>query len=219
MITYSEIKKNEDIRNYIKAADRSLLALGYTEHSFAHVEKVAKGVEYILGSLGFSEHDIEIAKIAAFLHDIGNLVNRVDHSQSGAVMAFRILDKLGMNSADIATVGTAIGTHDEGTGRPVNTVGAALIHADKSDLRRGRVRNHDISTFDIHDRVNYSVTNSALIVNEEKSEICLELDIDTDYSAVMDYFEIFLDRMILCRKSANTLGLKFRLIINGQKLL
>lgn len=219
MITYSEIKKNEDIRNYIKAADRSLLALGYTEHSFAHVEKVAKGVEYILGSLGFSEHDIEIAKIAAFLHDIGNLVNRVDHSESGAVMAFRILDKLGMNSADIATVVTAIGNHDEGTGMPVNTVAAALILADKSDVRRGRVRNHDISTFDIHDRVNYSVTNSALIVNEEKSEICLELDIDTDYSAVMDYFEIFLDRMILCRKSANTLGLKFRLIINGQKLL
>ncbi|MBE6667163.1 MAG: HD domain-containing protein [Ruminococcaceae bacterium] len=219
MITYDEIKKNEDIRNYIKAADSSLLALGYTEHSFAHVEKVAKGVEYILGSLGFSKHDVEIAKIAAFLHDIGNLVNRVDHSQSGAVMAFRILDNLGMDSADIATVVTAIGNHDEGTGMPVNKVAASLILADKSDVRRGRVRNEDIATFDIHDRVNYSVTNSSLLIDEEKREIRLELAIDTNYGSVMDYFEIFLERMILCRKSAETLGLVFRLIINGQKLL
>ena len=219
MITYNDIKKHEDIRSYIKAADKSLLALGFTEHSFAHVEKVASGVEYILGSLGFSEHDVEIAKIAAFLHDIGNLVNRVDHSQSGAVMAFRILDNLGMDACDIATVVTAIGNHDEGTGMPVNKVAAALILADKSDVRRGRVRNADISTFDIHDRVNYSVTSSSLVIDEENKEIKLDLNIDTEYGSVMDYFEIFLQRMILCRKSAETLGLKFRLIINGQKLL
>lgn len=219
MITYNDIKKNEDIRSYIKAADKSLLALGFTEHSFAHVEKVASGVEYILESLGFSEHDVEIAKIAAFLHDIGNLVNRVDHSQSGAVMAFRILDNLGMDACDIATVVTAIGNHDEGTGMPVNKVAAALILADKSDVRRGRVRNSDISTFDIHDRVNYSVTDSSLVIDGENKEIKLDLNIDTEYGSVMDYFEIFLQRMILCRKSAETLGLKFRLIINGQKLL
>ena len=219
MITYAEIKNNEDIREYIRRADESLLALGFTEHSFAHVEKVAVGVEYILRTLDFSEHDIEIAKIAAYLHDIGNLVNRIEHSQSGAVMAFRILDNLGMASADIATVVTAIGNHDEGTGVPVNNVAAALILADKSDVRRSRVRNSDISGFDIHDRVNYSVIASNLTVRKEEREICLELTVETEYSSVMDYFEIFLERMILCRKAAEKLGMKFRLYINGQKLL
>ncbi len=219
MISYADIKNNEAIREYIRKADESLRALGYTEHSFAHVEKVALGVEYILKSLDFSEREIEIARIAAYLHDIGNLVNRVEHSQSGAVMAFRILDNLGMPPSDIATVVTAIGNHDEGTGVPVNNVAAALILADKSDVRRSRVRNGDISTFDIHDRVNYSVTESKLFVAKDDGEIRLLLTIDTEYGSVMDYFEIFLERMILCRKAADTLGMRFRLLINGQKVL
>ena len=219
MISYSDIKENEAIREYIKKADESLLALGFTEHSFAHVEKVAVGVEYILGTLGYSKREIELAKIAAYLHDIGNLVNRVEHSQSGAVMAFRILDKLGMEPSEIATVVTAIGNHDEGTGVPVNNVAAALILADKSDVRRTRVRNDDVASFDIHDRVNYSVIGSELTVTPEEKEIWLELTVEDEYSSVMDYFEIFLDRMILCRKAAETLGMKFRLRINGQKLL
>ena len=219
MITYQEIKNNPTIREYIQRADESLRALGYTEHSFAHVEKVAVSVEYILMTLEFSDREIEIGKIAAYMHDIGNLVNRVDHSQSGAIMAFRILDRMGMNATDIATIVTAIGNHDEGTGVPVNSIAAALILADKSDVRRSRVRNHDISTFDIHDRVNYSATDSQLKISENKKEIQLILTIDTQYSSVMDYFEIFLGRMVLCRKAAETLGMKFRLLINNQQLL
>ena len=219
MISYNDIKNNEAIREYIKSADSSLRALGYTEHSFAHVEKVAVTCEYILSTLGYSERETELAKIAAYLHDIGNLVNRVEHSQSGAVMAFRILDKLGMSPSEIATVVTAIGNHDEGTGVPVNNVAAALILADKSDVRRSRVRNTDVANFDIHDRVNYSVIRSELTVLPENGEIWLELEIEDEYSSVMDYFEIFLERMILCRKAAETLNMKFRLKINGQKLL
>ena len=219
MITYEDIKKNEDIRTYIIRADKSLEALGYTEHSFAHVGKVAETAKYILETLGFNSHEVELSMIAAYLHDIGNLVNRAEHSQSGAVMAFRILDKLGMKSEDIATIVTAIGNHDEGTGVAVNAVAAALILADKTDVRRSRVRNNDISTFDIHDRVNYSVRQSSVNINEEKTAIILNLDIDTNFGSVMDYFEIFMGRMIMCRKASNTLGLSFKLIINGQQLL
>ena len=219
MIGFSDVKNNRAVREYIKKADESLLALGYTEHSFAHVEKVAADAKYILSTLEYPEREVELAMIAAYLHDIGNLVNRVEHSQSGAVMAFRILDKLGMEPSEIATVVTAIGNHDEGTGVPVNTVSAALILADKSDVRRSRVRNTDITDFDIHDRVNYSVKKSRLEVSSEDKEIRLELEIESEYSSVMDYFEIFLERMILCRKAAERLGMKFRLLINGQKLL
>ena len=219
MITFDQIKKNEDIRTYIKKADESLLALGYTEQNFAHVMKVADSVRYIMQTLGYSEREVELASIAAYMHDIGNIVNRIAHSQSGAIMAFRILDKLGMDPEDIATIVTAIGNHDEGTGVPISPISAALILGDKSDVRRSRVRNHDIATFDIHDRVNYSVTSSELKISEDKKEIALELSIDTEYSSVTDYFEIFLARMLLCRKAAEILGMKFRLIINGQKLL
>ena len=219
MITYEDIKKNEDIRTYIICADKSLEALGFTEHSFAHVGKVAETAKYILETLGFNSHEVELSMIAAYLHDIGNLVNRNEHSQSGAVMAFRILDKLGMESKDIATIVTAIGNHDEGTGVAVNAVAAALILADKTDVRRSRVRNNDISTFDIHDRVNYSVRKSSVTINEEKTSLILNLDIDTNFGSVMDYFEIFMGRMIMCRKAADTLGLSFKLVINGQQLL
>lgn len=219
MLTYEELKKNKSVKAYITGADRSLAALGFTEHSFAHVTKVAAVCESILSVLGYSAHETELAKIAAYLHDIGNLVNRIDHSQSGAVMAFRILDKLNMDASDIATVVSAIGNHDEGTGVPVDAISAALILADKSDVRRSRVRNRDKSTFDIHDRVNYSVCSSSLEISEDKKIIVLKLSIDTRYGSIMEYFEIFMQRMILCRKAAEKLGLTFKLEINGQQLL
>lgn len=219
MLTFEELRKNESIRAYISGADSSLAVLGFTEHSFAHVTKVAETCKYILSTLGYSEHETELARIAAFLHDIGNLVNRIEHSQSGAVMAFRILDNLKMDAADIVTIVTAIGNHDEGTGIPVNAVSAALILADKSDVRRSRVRNRDKTTFDIHDRVNYSVKHSSLKISEDKSKITLRLSIDTKYGSIMEYFEIFMSRMILCRKAAEKLGMTFKLIINDQPLL
>ena len=219
MLTYDQIKNNEEINTYITQADRSLAAMGFTEHSFAHVTRVAETAKYILEELGFDEREVELARIAGYLHDIGNLINRDDHSQSGAVMAFRILDKLGMPPAETARIVTAIGNHDEGTGVPVDELAAALILADKSDVRRSRVRNSDISKFDIHDRVNYSVKKSVLKINEEHSLIKLKLSIDTKYGTIMDYFEIFMKRMILCKKAAEKLGLDFKLIINEQQLI
>lgn len=218
-MTYEEIKNNEAVNTYIRRADESLIALGYTEHSFAHVTSVAETAGYILETLGYSPRDVELAKIAGYMHDLGNLVNRIDHSQSGAVMAFRILDKLNMPPDEIATIVTAIGNHDEGTGVPVNAVAAALILADKSDVRRSRVRNTDEISMDIHDRVNYSVIKSRLKINEEHTLVKLKLSVDTRYGSVMDYFEIFLGRMIMCRKAADKLGLEFKLIINEQQLI
>ena len=219
MITFHDIKRDPQIRTYIQKADESLIALGFTEHSFAHVGLVAANSKYILETLGYSPREVELVQIAGYLHDIGNLVNRIDHSQSGAVMAFRILDRMGMDAADIAEIVTAIGNHDEGTGKPVSTLAAALILADKSDVRRSRVRNRDTANFDIHDRVNYLVTKAELKINESKTLIKLKLHIDTRYGSVMDYFEIFLGRMTLCRKAAETLGLQFKLIINEQQLI
>ena len=219
MLTFEQVQNNPAIRTYIQRADESLTALGFTEHSFAHVGMVARNAAYILETLGYPQRTVEVAKIAAFLHDIGNLVNRVDHSQSGAVMAFRILDNLDCDPEEIATIVTAIGNHDEGTGLPVNAVAAALILADKSDVRRSRVRNQDQTTFDIHDRVNYSVKRSQLKINEEHTLIKLKLFVDTKYGSVMDYFEIFMQRMILCRKAAAKLGLQFKLMINEQQLI
>lgn len=219
MLTFQDVKNNVTIRTYIQRADESLIALGYTEHSFAHVTHVAETAGYILQTLGYPERTVEVAKIAAYLHDIGNVVNRTEHSQSGALMAFRLLDHMDCDPDEIATIITAIGNHDEGTGQPVNAVAAALILADKADVRRSRVRNQDKSTFDIHDRVNYSVTKSRLAISEDRTEIKLELEVDTENSSIMDYFEIFMQRMLLCRKAAEHLGLKFRLTINGQALL
>ena len=219
MVTYKEITKDENIKTYIKKADESLQALGFTEHSFAHVMKVSENAAYILSTMGYGEHDIEVAKIAGYLHDIGNLINRVDHSQSGAIMAFRILDHMDMSAEDISTIVTAIGNHDEGTGVPVNAVSAALIIADKTDVRRSRVRNKDFSKFDIHDRVNYSVEKSAIRISEDQKNITLDLTVDTEISPVMDYFEIFTGRMLMCRRAAEKLGLVFKLTINGQGVL
>ena len=219
MLTYEDVKRNEDINTYIKMADKSLGVLGFTEHSFAHVAKVSATVKYIMETMGCDKRETELAMIAGHLHDIGNLVNRSEHSQSGAVMAFRILDNLGMPAEEIAAVVTAIGNHDEGTGVPVDNMAAALILADKSDVRRSRVRNRDFSSFDIHDRVNYSVEKSALKISEDKKRITLYISIDTQYCSIMDYFEIFLTRMTMCRRAAEKLGLKFKLEINGQELL
>lgn len=219
MITFADVKANKAIDTYIRKADESLIALGFTEHSFAHVGMVAENAGYILQTLGYSEREVELVKIAAYLHDIGNLVNRVDHSQSGAVMAFRILNDMQMPPEEIAEIVTAIGNHDEGTGTPVSPMAAALILADKSDVRRTRVRNQDISNFDIHDRVNYSVKKSELKINENHTLIKLKLSIDTRFGTVMDYFEIFMKRMMMCRKAADKLGLQFKLIINEQQLI
>lgn len=219
MDLYERLKSDESIKTYITRADEALKVLGYTEHSFAHVTRVAETADYILKTMGYSEKECELAKAAGYLHDIGNLVNRSEHSQSGAVMAFRILDNYGVCAEDIATIVCAIGNHDEGTGVPVNAVAAALILADKSDVRRSRVRNIDPASFDIHDRVNYSVKESELKINREHTIIKLKLFIDTQKGSIMDYFEIFLERMILCRKAAETLGLEFKLIINEQQLI
>ena len=219
MITYEIIKNDSDINTYIREADKALLALGYTEHSFAHVTTVAVRASEILKGIGKGERCVELAMIAGYLHDIGNLVNRVDHSQSGALISFRLLDKLGMNAEEIAAIALAIGNHDEGSGVPVSDLAAALIIADKSDVRRSRVRNSDIHSFDIHDRVNYSVTRSSLDLDCERGEITLDLTVDTEISSIMDYFEIFLGRMKLCRSAAERLGLRFRLRINNTSFI
>ena len=219
MLTFENIKNNQDINTYIESADTTLKSLGFTEHSFAHVTKTANTVKYILTTLNQPSHDVELAQIAAYLHDIGNVVNRIEHSQSGAVMAFRILDNLNMPASDTAKIVSAIGNHDEGTGVPIDQISAALILADKSDVRRSRVRNTDVSTFDIHDRVNYSVVSSSLKINDSSTEISLNLKIDTEFASIMEFFEIFIDRMLLCQKAAAKLGLKFNLEINNQSFL
>lgn len=219
MITFEDVKNNEEINAYIRAADKVMDAIGYTEHSFAHVTRAAEQAADILDTLGYSERTRELAKIAGYMHDIGNIVNRIDHAQSGAVMAFRLLDKLGMEPNEIAMVVSAIGNHDESTAAPVNPIAAALILADKTDVRRTRVRNHNPSSFDIHDRVNYAVEESSTYFNEDKSAVVLELSIDTTMCPVMDYFEIFLGRMSLCRRAAEFLNIQFELIINGQRIL
>ncbi len=218
-MTYEQIRKDPAIRVYISQADKTLDALGYTEHSFAHVTRVAEFAGEVLQELGYEARSVELAKIAGFMHDIGNVVNRSEHSQSGAVMAFRILDRMGFPPEEIAMIVSAIGNHDEGTGVPVDEVAAALILADKSDVRRSRVRVKDPKDFDIHDRVNYSVTHSDLEVDKAEKTVALRLSVDTQFSSVMDYFEIFMGRMLLCRRAAQRLGLQFRLYINEQQLV
>ena len=218
-MTYEQIRNDETVNTYIRQADIALSALGYTEHSFAHVTLVAERAGYILSTLGYDDRTVELARIAGYLHDIGNLINRAEHSQSGAIMAFRILDHLQFPPDEIGQIVSAIGNHDEGTGVPVSPLAAALIIADKSDVRRNRVRNSDEVAFDIHDRVNFSVSKSELKINEAHTLIKLKLAVDTHYSSVMDYFEIFLQRMILCRKAAEKLGLQFKLMINEQQLI
>jgi metal-dependent HD superfamily phosphatase/phosphodiesterase len=218
-VTFEDVRNSPEIRTYIAQADASLISRGFTEHSFAHVGRCAQVAANILTKLGYDAREIELTQIAAYMHDIGNVVNRTDHAHTGAVMAFRILDKMGMSPAEVATVITAIGNHDEHTAFPVNAVAAALILADKTDVRRSRVRNQDFTNFDIHDRVNYAVEHSEVILDPEEKSITLTLKINTEVCVVMDYFEIFLQRMLLCRKAAEFFSLAFRLEINNQILL
>ncbi len=219
MVTLDQIRRNEAIKTYITKADEQLRALGYTEHAFAHVGKSSALAGELLRQLGYDGRTCELAEIAGYLHDIGNAVNRVNHAQSGALMAFQLLERMGMDAGEIAEIVAAIGNHDEGTAYPVNAVAAALILADKSDVRRSRVRNRDIATFDIHDRVNYAVEEARLLLERERGAVELTLTIDTGICAVMDYFEIFLGRMMLCRRAANFFELKFALVINGMSIL
>lgn len=226
-ITYEYIRRNKDIQTYINYADAALSTIGYTEHSNAHVERAAASAFKILNTLGYEQRTCELAEIAAYMHDIGNVINRIDHAQSGAVMAFRLLDNLGMPANEISLIVSAIGNHDEGTAAPVTPIAAALIIADKSDVRRSRVRSADgafVPTSenlakDIHDRVNYAVERSSLYFSEDKKDIILDLTIDQKISSIMEYFEIFLDRMKLCRRAAEFLGIRFRLKINEAVLL
>lgn len=226
-ITYEYIRRSKDIQTYINYADAALSTIGYTEHSNAHVERAAASAYMILTTLGYEQRTCELAEIAAYMHDIGNVINRIDHAQSGAVMAFRLLDNLGMPANEISLIVSAIGNHDEGTAYPVTPIAAALIIADKSDVRRSRVRSADgafVPTTenlakDIHDRVNYAVEKSSLYFSEDKKEIILDLSIDQKISSIMEYFEIFLDRMKLCRRAAEFLGVQFRLKINDAILL
>lgn len=219
ILTFEDVRKDESIKCYISQADKALAAMGYTEHSFAHVVKVSDTAGKILATLGYPERVAELGRIAGYMHDIGNVVNRIDHAQSGAILAFRLLDNMGMEADEIAQVISAIGNHDESTAAAINPIAAALILADKTDVRRSRVRNRDFASFDIHDRVNYAVEESRIYFNDDKTAIVLDLKIDTSISAVMDYFEIFLGRMMLSRKAAEFLEIRFELIINGQRLL
>lgn len=219
IVTYKYIKQNPDIMEYIRRADKALEALGYTEHSFAHVERTAQVTSMVLEELGYDERTVELARIAAIMHDIGNVINRADHAQSGAVMAFRLLDNLSMPASEICSIISAIGNHDEGTGLPLDPISAALIIGDKTDVRRSRVRNHDLLTFDIHDRVNYAVERSTVKFNDDKSSLILDLEIDTEISSVLEYFEIFLGRMLLCKRASQYLGVKFEMVINGSHVL
>ena len=218
-VTFDEVRSAPEIRTYITQADASLIALGFTEHSFAHVGRCAKVAGDLLADLGHDPRSVELCRIAAFMHDIGNVDKRHNRAISGATMAFRILDKMGMPPQEVAAVITAIGHHDDSTAFPVNALAAALILADKTDVRRSRVRNKDAATFDIHDRVNYAVEQSTVALDLEAKTFTLTLTINTQVCAVMDYFEIFLQRMILCRKAASYLGLTFKLVINGSTLI
>lgn len=219
MITFEDVKQNHKIRVFIERGNDVLGVMGYTEHSFQHATRTTNTAARILKVLGFDQRQIELVKIAGFMHDIGNVINRIDHAHSGALMAFKILDEMGLDPNETASVVSAIGNHDEATSLPVNSIAAALILADKSDVRRTRVRNREEVSFDIHDRVNYAVEESGITINTEAKTAILELQIDTTICSVMDYFEIFLTRMILCRRAAEFLGLKFELIMNGMKLL
>jgi len=219
MITLEDIKKDPVIDAFIRKGNKYLSVMGFTEHSYRHVNLVSSIARSIMERLGYSERQAELAAIAGYIHDIGNVANRNDHGISGAVMAYPILMQMGMHPDEIATVISAIANHEEQYGHAVNSVAAALIIADKSDVHRSRVRNPDFATFDIHDRVNYAVEHSFLWLADDKRTITMELTIDIDICPVMEYFEIFLSRMMMCRRASNFLKCKFELVINGAKLL
>ncbi len=218
-VTFEDVKNNEEIRTCIICGDELLDVCGFTEHSFVHASLVAERSAMVLETLGYSEREVELAKIAGFIHDIGNMINRYDHSQSGGILAYNILERMGMDIRERAIIASAIGNHDEGTGNAVSPVSAALILADKSDVRNTRVRKPEDVEHDIHDRVNYAVKRSDLVIDTDKGEICLKMEIDTKISSVMDYFEIFLNRMIMCKKSAEFFGMKLKITANDMSLL
>lgn len=218
-MTYEEIRKNKEVEALINKGNSNLGRLGYTEHGQAHCSLVAIRADYVLEQLGYPEHDRELAKIAGYMHDIGNSVNRNRHAEYGALLAYSILEKTDLSLADRITVMTAIGHHDESTGGAMDPISAALIIADKTDVRRSRVRLQPESSFDIHDRVNYAVTESKLVYSRENNSFTLDLQLDTEICTMYEYFEIFLTRMMMCRKAAELLGVKFRLTANGSKIL
>lgn len=219
MITLEDVKKNEEVEAFVRVSQKQLEALGYTEHSYRHIGIVSKRTEEILRKLGYDERTIELGKIAGYLHDIGNCVNRVDHAHTGAILAYNILKEMGMSAEERTEIMMAIGNHDENTGTAVSNISAALILADKSDVHRDRVVNTNMSTFDIHDRVNYAVTDANLEVNEKTRTVTLNLTIDTQICPVLDYFQIFMDRTMMSKYAAKFLHIWFELVINGTKLL
>jgi hypothetical protein len=219
MITLEEVKKNPLVDAYISRADKNLEVVGYTEHGRRHSSLVAKSARMILDELGLPRREAELSAIAGYLHDIGNVFNRLDHAMTGAVLAHTLLLGMGMEPDEITQIVSAIGNHDEGSCDPVSNIASGLIIADKSDVHRSRVRNPAMIKFDIHDRVNYAVESSKLQVNREKRLITLDLIIDTKISSVVEYFEIFLSRMLFCRRAANFLECEFSLVANGNHLL
>jgi metal-dependent HD superfamily phosphatase/phosphodiesterase len=219
MITLEDVKNNKEVQALIEGTEKQLNVLGFTEHSIRHISIVSKRAADILRTFGHSEERIELAKIAGYLHDIGNCVNRVDHAQSGALLAYNILKDIGMCDKDRIEIMMAIGNHDEQTGTAVSDISAALILADKSDVHRDRVVNKNIATFGKHDKVNYAVTNTKLDLDKEGRKVILNINIDTEICPVLDYFEIFMDRTMMSKYAAKYLGIWFELVINNTKLL
>lgn len=217
-ITYKEIRELQEVNEYIEQGDCVLGAMGFTEHSRKHAAKVAETAGNILEKLGFDAHTIELAKIAGYMHDMGNSINRIDHAHTGAIMAMQILRDLKMNPKDIAVILSAIGQHDEKTGAAVDPISAALILADKTDVRRNRVRNKIKANFDKHDRVNYAAISSDLKVDVENKIVLLEIELDEEMCSMIDYFEIFLQRMLMSKRAAELLDLKFKVTANGNKI-
>lgn len=218
-MTYKDIKHNKEVNELLKKGNQNLGLLGYTDHSQDHCIRVAETAAHILKKFGYSEHDIELARIAGYMHDIGNAINRNRHAEYGGLLANEILKQYDLSIPDRITIVSAISNHDESTGGAVDPISAALIIGDKTDVRRSRVREKPKATFDIHDRVNYAVTDQTLKINTEKKIISLNLQIDTDICSMYEYFEIFLQRMLMCRGAADMLGATFKLTANGAKVL
>ena len=218
-LTVKDLVQNEYVEQLIGCGNDMLGVLGFTEHSKVHATRVSTIAGKILEQLGYPERQIELARIAGYIHDIGNAVNRNDHAHSGAILAFQILREMGMDPVETAAIVGAVGNHDEKTGTAFDPISAALVLADKTDVRRNRVRNKDMSTFDIHDRVNYAAKSAELTVNVEKRVVHLDIQLDDEICSVLDYFEIFMDRMLMCRRAAEILNTKFKLSANGSKVL
>ena len=218
-LTYENIKNNDSISSLIYKGNEVLGTMGFTEHSVIHAALVAKTAAEILTKLGYSEREIRLARIAGYMHDIGNAVNRSGHAHSGAILCFNILNKSDAPPEDVAEIVAAIGNHDEGSGQAFDAVSAALIIADKTDVRRDRVRNKIKSSFDMHDRVNYAAISSTLTVDTENKVISLDIELDEQMCTMLDYFEIFLGRMLMCRRAAGELGMGFTVLANGVRAI